>query len=159
MSGSSNQLTLQVGELRLHLEGPASRLGQVYAAVRPQLLTLLHEAMSEADAVIAEDAPFVEGETTQLLDNPAPDATPRRPRNSNQFVEVVICEEIYHQMCLLDKARFEESWLDRLFDREQINRLYVDAASEADFRRVVELGDTLWRELTTAGQSTVEGSR
>lgn len=159
MSGSHNQLTVQVGELRLHLEGPASRLGQVYAAVRPQLLTLLHEAMSEADALSSEDDAFAEIDAAPVGDAAAPDATPRRPRDSSQFVEVVICEEIYHQMCLLDKARFEESWLDRLFDREQINRLYVDAASEAKFRRVVELGDTLWRELTTAGQSTVEGSQ
>lgn len=164
MSGTTNKLTLCVGELRLRLEGPAPRLSQVYAAVRPQLLTLLHEAMSERDTDAARGAPTDTSGRTSPSNappgptDPTPVSLPERPQVADQFVEVVICEEIYHQMCLLDVARFEASWLDRLLHREQIERLYVDAACEERLRRGVDLGETLWRELTTVGQSTVEGS-
>jgi predicted amidohydrolase len=70
-------------------------------------------------------------------------------------IGVVICEDIYNKMYLLDEQLFRKSFLNKILRGTSVRRIYVDASLEPQLRDNVRLGSTLWRELTAAGKVAV----
>ncbi|MFP4600336.1 MAG: hypothetical protein ACLFVJ_18925 [Persicimonas sp.] len=165
MSRSDNKLTIRTRALALELEGNAAEVRRAYGTLRTQLIEQFYQTMigqtkpgkrSRANRTLeletveaaAEKPPKTEPpEDNQPVENPA-----------GNFVGLVICEDIYNKMYLLDEERFRRSFLNKVLDGEKLRRIYVNAASEAQLRNSVEMGSTLWRELTSAGKVAVARS-
>ncbi len=170
MSRSDNKLTIDTQALSLELEGSSAEVRRAYGTLRTQLIEQFYQTM------IGQTKPGQAGpskrsranKTLELetVDAVADNASPTEPPNERQpvenpaenFVGLVICEDIYNKMYLLDEERFHRSFLSKVLDGEKLRRIYVNAASEAQLRNSVDMGSTLWRELTSAGKVAVARS-
>jgi hypothetical protein len=152
MSDADNKLTLDAKGLNLELEGEASEVKRAYRALRPQLIEQFYDTMlsgqrKRSDGTLDLEAvdQTVEQSREEFLDEARDD----------QFLSVIVCEDIYRKMYLLDEKGFRDSFLSLSLRGEPLSRIYVSAECELKLRDNVELGSTLWRELTRAGKVAV----
>lgn len=150
MSRSDNKLSIRTKDLDIELDGEAAEVRRAYRTLRPQLIEQFYQTMIER-----------RGPRNRTLELPtvgdsADDTTETdRPDEDEHFINLVICEDIYNKMYLLDERLFRKSFLSKMLHGTGVRRIYVDAALEPRLRDSVNLGSTLWRELTAAGRAAV----
>lgn len=150
MSRSDNKLSIRTHGLNLDLEGEAADVRRAYRALRSQLIEQFYQTMIER-----------RGPNDRTLELPVIDDGLGEPtvvdedESDENFINLVVCEDIYNKMYLLDEQRFRESFLSRFLRGSELRRIYVDADLEEGLRDRVEVGSTLWRELTAAGKAAV----
>ncbi len=149
MSRTDNKLSIRTQDLDLDLEGEAKEVRRAYRALRPQLIEQFYQTMIERrgpkDRTL--ELPAVEGSLAETTEVDGDD--------DDHFINLVICEDIYNKMYLLDEQLFRKSFLNEVLRGTSVRRIYVDAALEPRLRDSVSLGSTLWRELTAAGKVAV----
>ncbi|QDG53390.1 hypothetical protein FIV42_22380 [Persicimonas caeni] len=150
MSRSDNKLSIRTHGLNLDLEGEAADVRRAYRALRSQLIEQFYQTMIERrgpnDRTL--ELPVIDdglGESTVVDED----------ESDENFINLVVCEDIYNKMYLLDEQRFSESFLSRFLRGSELRRIYVDADLEEGLRDRVDVGSTLWRELTAAGKAAV----
>ena len=74
------------------------------------------------------------------------------------YVNLVVCEAAFRKMYLLDKPRFEAGFLSETLKIEPLHRIYISSTIEQKVRAPLQIGSTLWRELTAAGRAVFDGS-
>lgn len=170
MSRSDNKLTIHTQALSLDLEGSSAEVRRAYGTLRTQLIEQFYQTMI-GQTKPGQTKPSKRSRANQTLELETIDAVADKPpeaeapekrqpveNTAENFVGLVICEDIYNKMYLLDEERFRRSFLSKVLDGEQLRRIYVNAASEAQLRNSVDMGNTLWRELTSAGKVAVARS-
>lgn len=170
MSRSDNKLTIRTQALSLELEGSSTEVRRAYGTLRTQLIEQFYQTMLGQKKLDQNKLPkrgpadrTLELETVDAVaEKPLEDEAPKDSQPvenpAENFVGLVICEDIYNKMYLLDEERFRQSFLSKVLDGEKLRRIYVNAASEAQLRDSVDMGNTLWRELTSAGKVAVARS-
>lgn len=150
MSRSDNKLSIRTRGLALDLEGDAAEVRRAYRALRSHLIEQFYETMIERrgpeDGTL--ELPVLDdglGESTVVDDDELKES----------FINLVICEDVYNKMYLLDEKRFEGSFLSGFLRGGELRRIYVHNGLEERLRDRVDLGSTLWRELTAAGKAVV----
>ena len=102
-------------------------------------------------------------ENEQTAEEPADDMSaavravaPDSSDTPSTFIQLVLRRGKYTKVHVLERAELTDSFLGRALDASVIHRLYTDAKTEKRLRSTLEVGDTLWRELTPAGRAEVE---
>lgn len=151
MSRSDNKLAIRTRGLDLNLEGEAGEVRRAYKALRGQLIEQFYRTM------IARRGPDDHTLELPVVDaSLAEDTIAEHDESQDEhFVNVIVCEDIYNKMYLLDRQRFDDSFLSDYLRGSQLRRIYVDADVEDRLREQVDVGSTLWRELTAAGKAAV----
>lgn len=166
-ASQENRLTFRSATLNVELSGRADQVQQAYRALRAQLLEQIQFTSAE-DFTLAEPTrplPVLPNASQAGWVNRATSA--RRSKNAAQpepealpeanYIHLVVCERTYNKMYLLDEARFSRSFLGKALSMDTLRRIYVDAAVEKQVRTGLEIGTTLWRELTAAGRAAMGG--
>ena len=150
MSRSDNKLSIRTNGLDLDLEGEAGEVRRAYRSLRSQLIEQFYQTVLDSrgpnDRTL--ELPVLEetaGEDTVVEDD----------SDDENFINLVICEDIYNKMYLLDEQRFKRSFLNKVLRGRKVRRIYVDASLEDGVRELVDVGSTLWRELTAEGKAAV----
>ncbi len=147
-----NKISIRTHGLDLDLEGDAAEVRRAYRSLRSQLIEQFYQTMLERrgpnDRTL--ELPTI-GESASLGE---PTVVDEEDSDEN-FINLVICEDIYNKMYLLDEQRFRESFLSKILQGRELRRIYVDARVEEVLRDRVDVGSTLWRELTAAGKAAV----
>lgn len=105
------------------------------------------------DAIIA--AQSQSGNTQQLYaTGPKRKWTPPSVREMS-FLNVVLATDFYNKVCVLERAAFEQSMLNEIFEFDELYRIYIPHDNQTFFSGLFEIGKVVWRELTRAGQRAV----
>jgi hypothetical protein len=180
-SRSDNRLSIRSDGLSVELDGRAAQIRRAYHSLRTQIVEQFYETMSDARrpqdrtlklpvssvpgraAPTAQSAPVVGGRNDSAKPARSKDEPAKRTAAPGEneaeagqnFVNLVVCEESYHKMYLLDERRFKNSFLGAVLDVAPLGRVYVDGAVEKRLRDGLDVGATLWRELTPAGKAAM----
>lgn len=77
-------------------------------------------------------------------------------RNANAFIQLVLRRDKYTKVHLLERQELADSFLGRSIDASDIERIYLDRPTKQRIQSKLEIGETLWRELTAEGRREVE---
>lgn len=156
MSSDNNSLRIDTGTLSVEWSGDAKQIERAYRASR----SLVREAFRDATAD-AEQTP----EETSRNDPTDADISEPPPADDNSslgttsrtasVVQLVVYRDNYTKVCLLERTELADSFLARALDSPAVSRIYVDADTYESLRERLTIGETLWRELTPAGQREV----
>ncbi|AWV88537.1 hypothetical protein [Bradymonas sediminis] len=152
---TDNKLSIRCADLDIELNGSATEVKRAYRLLRTQLTELFY------NTIHAERGP--EDKTLQLRQEdlveigaiPAPAPAPAPAAVSDNFFNMVLCEETHRKVYLIDDNRFENSFLGKSLVIEPIAKVYVDAKIESRVRSSLDLGSTLWRQITPAGKAAM----
>lgn len=155
---TDNKLSVKCAQLTVALEGSAEEVSRAYRSMRTQLTEVFYTTLNadrspddrtlqlpRADLMEADDSPA----DTEKTD----DAGNLRP--SENFLNLVVCEQTHHKIYLIDDVRFERSLLSKALAIEPIGRIYIDAKVEERVRASLDVGSTLWRQITPAGKAAM----
>ena len=164
----ANRIKIHAKSLNLDLEGETEFIVEAYEAISG----LLRERFKESVDVVLQSP------TMQLDAIPPPPRDPLAqtfpmhravtPEDVAQAVaeaagppphaHVVVCNEVYNKIYLVDREDLTRTPLDRAFDLDRIDRIYLNRSQRETFGEFVKHGKVLWRELTAAGRAVVKGS-
>lgn len=150
-----NKLSIRSAELNIDMKGSAAEVSRAYRSIRTQLTEAFYKTIN------AERGP--DDRTLQLraedLIEVAPEAksapvSVQTPLSDN-FFNMVVCEETHRKVYLIDDIRFERSFLGKALAIQPIGKVYVDSKAEQRVRSGLDMGSTLWRQITPAGKATM----
>ncbi len=147
MSRLENTLVIRTRGLDVELDGDAAAVRRAYRALRAQLVEHYFDTMAAQRPASRAPAPPVRGLGEA--------SRPRDDSAEEHFINLVVCEDIYHKMYLVDEFRFAKGFLSRALRGSELRRIYVHADVEDRVRERLDVGKTLWRELTAAGKAAV----
>ncbi len=152
----TNRLRIRAKSLNLDLVGEAQYIMRAYDAIHPVLVERFEES--------------VEG----VLEDSAGPPTPRDPmaetipmhkaidpamvRRPPQHINVVVCNEVYNKIYLVDRDEIVATPFHRILELGAVNRIYINRSQRERFRDFFKFGKVLWRELTAAGRAVVKGA-
>lgn len=166
---SENHLKIRARSLDLDLVGEAEYIVQAYDAIRGVLIeryrasiegaTVGAHAEERADAGRRESAARI-SRSTMRLDEVSPhettDGLPSQVHAGPQHVNVVMCNEVYNKICLVERDDMRRSIFDRALALDHVHRIYINRSQQERFQGHFNLGKVLWRELTSAGKAAVK---
>lgn len=163
-----NKLSFRSSTLNVELSGQADQVQAAYRALRAQLLEQIRTATSEDFGLTEPTRPlpvlsemasagWVNRAASARREKDAAHPLPA-PEPETNYIHLVVCERTYNKMYLLDEARFTRGFLGKVLSMDALRRIYVDAAVEKQVRTGLEIGSTLWRELTAAGRAAIDGN-
>lgn len=157
----TNKLKIRAKSLNLDLVGEPEYILRAYDAIHPVLVERFEESV---EGVL--DEPVVEHRAhakTIPMHTPVTEQDLRKegstlPEESPQHLNLVVCNEVYNKIYLVDREELAGSMFSRAIDMDAVNRIYVNRSQRERFRSFFRFGKVLWRELTTAGKAVVKGS-
>jgi hypothetical protein len=157
MSRSDNKLSIRTNGLDVDLQGESGEVRRAYQALRSQLIEQFYQTMIERRGPKNRtlELPTVGESLDETTEIDVQGDHQEDAQNDDRFINLVICQDIYNKIYLVDEELFRDSFLDTFLRGQHVRRIYVDAELEAKLRDNVSLGSTLWRELTTAGKAAV----
>lgn len=147
-----NKLRIRAKSLNLDLAGEADYVLRAYDAIHPVLLERFEESVE--GVLDGPDQQVPDGSTMRMHAATPSEAAVASPSHLN----VVICNEVYHKIHLVERERVDSSIFARSFDFENVTRVYINRSQRDAFRTVFPQGKVLWRELTAAGKAVVKGT-
>jgi|GEM_PF-4789624 len=156
---TDNKLSIQCAGLSIELQGSAGEVGRAYRALRTQLTEAFYRTINVERG---PDDRTLQLRAEDLVEtgspNPAPvDSAPVSVQTplSDNFFNMVVCEEMHRKVYLIDDIRFERSFLGKALEIEPISRVYIDSKIEHRVRASLDMGSTLWRQITPAGKAAM----
>lgn len=155
---TTNRLRIRAKSLELDLSGDADYVLRAYDAVH----TVLMERFVESVEGVLEEAatPATPPSSTLAAEGSRtiPMHKPYEPTLEDpQHLNVVVCNEVYNKIYLVEAACVQRSPFARAIDFSNVRRVYINRTQRVEFAPFVETGKVLWRELTTAGKAVVKG--
>ena len=162
-----NSLTIATDGLEVTLSGEIEEVESAYTALQELLQTCYAETIDargessnpsggyETQPLHAQPGePPAEAETemSAAVRAVAPDDSDDRAA----FVQLVLRRDKYTKVHLLERKELSNSFLGNALDPEAVSRIYTDSETEKRLRPTLEIGETLWRELTPEGRQAVE---
>jgi hypothetical protein len=148
---SDNTLKITTDGLDLELDGDRDYIERAYLSMRRVLTEQFFETMRNNPQAGRETVEMQAASRDAIDEGPIPGAA----ASDERFINVVVSEEVYNKLYMLEEERLQKSILGRLLSLEGIKRIYLDENVERLFREGIDLGDTLWRELTNAGKAAI----
>lgn len=156
---TDNKLSIQCAGLSLEMQGSAEEVGRAYRALRTQLTEAFHKTIHAERGV---DDHTLQLRADELVETGSPSPAPaasapiavQTPLSDN-FFNLVVCEETHRKVYLIDDTRFERSFLGKALEIEPISRVYIDSKVEQRVRKSLDMGSTLWRQITPAGKAAM----
>lgn len=148
---SDNRLKITTDGLDLELDGDRDYIERAYLSMRRILTEQFLETMRSHPQVGRDTVEMDAQSRTPLDDGPIPGDSD----SNDRFINVVVSEDIYNKLYMLEEERLQKSILGRILSLDGIKRIYLDENVERLFRQGIDLGDTLWRELTDAGKAAI----
>jgi hypothetical protein len=148
---SDNRLKINTDGLDLELDGDRDYIERAYLSMRRVLTEQFLETM-RANPQAGRDTVEIEAQSRDPLDK---GPLPGESGEDERFINVVVSEDIYNKLYMLEEKRLQKSILGRFLSLDGIKRIYLDENVERLFRQGIDLGDTLWRELTNAGKAAI----
>jgi hypothetical protein len=148
---SDNTLKITTDGLDLELDGDRDYIERAYLSMRRVLTEQFFETMRNNPQAGRETVEMQAASRDAIDEGPIPGAA----GSDERFINVVVSEEVYNKLYMLEEERLQKSILGRLLSLEGIKRIYLDENVERLFREGIDLGDTLWRELTNAGKAAI----
>ncbi|MGM0555884.1 MAG: hypothetical protein ACQEVA_05870 [Myxococcota bacterium] len=148
---SDNKLKINTDSLDLELDGDRDYIERAYLSMRRVLTEQFLETM-RANPQDGRDTVELDAQSREPLDQ---GPLPGEPGEDERFINVVVSEDIYNKLYMLEEERLQKSILGRFLSLNGIKRIYLDENVERLFRQGIDLGDTLWRELTNAGKAAI----
>lgn len=142
-----NHLRIRAAHLDLDLKGEPEYVERAYLAIRPVLLERYRESLMVPTAI------------RETNENPAIAVTQKLPSVEEpepRVVNLVLCNEVYNKIHVIERDGFEQSLLSRVLKFDGIRRIYINRSQETDFESNFTFGKVLWRELTSAGREAVK---
>lgn len=177
-SQPDNNLRIETGGLTVELSGAPDEIAEAYEALRPLLrenygetLRGTHSGEKQADETASsssntptqplhrekmEEQKQQTQEPSEEMSAAVRAVAPDSSETPSTFIQLVLRRGKYTKVHVLERAELTDSFLGRALDASVIHRLYTDAKTEKRLRSTLEVGDTLWRELTPAGRAEVE---
>ena len=153
----TNRLRIRAKSLNLDLVGEAEYIMRAYDAIHPVLVERFEESI-EGVLEQTDEAPPSDPLAQTIPMHRAVDPTKLRSGELPQHINVVICNEVYNKIYLVDRNDIRTTAFRRIVDFDAVHRIYVNRAQREQFRGLFELGKVLWRELTSAGKAVVKGT-
>ncbi len=149
-----NALKIRAKDLHFDLEGEFEYIERAYEAVRPVLMERFRESLEIelGGTRVPSESSIQSRETLPLHSVPKGDAESEFAKHIN----VVICNEVYNKIHLAKADDLEESPFSRVLNFDHVRRIYVNRSQATDFEKLIPVGKTLWRELTSAGRAAVK---
>ena len=148
-----NKLRIRAKSLNLDLEGEAEYVLRAYDAIHSVLLERFEESV---EGVLEEsERPEVAAKTMKLYTGADGKAS---PKPSREHLNLVICNEVYHKIHLVERQRLRKGVFGRSFDFEHVGGVYINRSQSDAFHNVLPSGKVLWRELTATGKAVVKGA-
>src|SRR5690554_4275079 len=156
---SDNKLSIQCADFSIEMQGSSVEVGRAYRALRAQLTEAFYKTINaERDPedrtlqLRADDLVETGAQPTAPVD--AAPVSVQTPLSDN-FFNLVVCEETHRKVYLIDDIRFERSFLGKALEIEPISRVYIDSKIEQRVRASLDMGSTLWRQITPAGKAAM----
>ena len=151
----SNRLRIRAKSLNLDLVGEAEYILRAYDAIHSVLL----ERFEESIEGVLEDEPSTPQRDPLAQTIPMHKAVdPSQLNREVQHINVVVCNEVYNKIYLVDRAEIKNTTFNRVVDFDQVNRIFINRSQRERFRDFFKFGKVLWRELTSAGKAVVKGT-
>ena len=153
----TNRLRIRAKSLNLDLVGEAEYIMRAYDAIHPVLVERFEESV---EGVLEEiEEPPVRDPMAQTIPmHQAVDPAKLQAGETPQHINVVVCNEVYNKIYLVDRGEIRTTGFNRVIDFDAVHRIYVNRSQREQFRGLFELGKVLWRELTSAGKAVVKGT-
>lgn len=150
----TNKLRIRAKSLNLDLAGEPEYILRAYDAIHPVLVERFEESV---DWVLDDhDGPEAPSKFRTIrmhaVDEDAADAE----RAGAQHLNVVVCNEVYNKIYLVERADLHASIFSRVVDMDRVNRIFVNRSQGERFEGFIKFGKVLWRELTAAGKAAVK---
>jgi hypothetical protein len=156
MSDEDNRLRIETDGLTVEWTGDADQIEKAYRTSR----SLVREAFRDATA--DDETPPNPPSRDESADTDTPGNPPDHDELSGRdtgrtasVVQLVVYRDNYTKVCLLERTELADSFLAGAIEPSAVSRMYVDADTYERLRERLTVGETLWRELTPAGQREV----
>lgn len=149
-----NKLRIRAKSLDLDLAGESEYILRAYDAIQPVLMERFRESV---DAVLDGATPEQHVKTIRMHGAVDPSKFPEQEQDEAvQHLNVVVCNEVYNKIYLMERVVVRSSIFGRVLDVDQIARVFVNQSQSPRFEEHFQLGKVLWRELTAAGRRAVK---
>lgn len=178
---ANNRLQIKAGPLDLELHGEPDYIREAYDAMRDVILDRFQEALADNEPrhrAPSTIPPALPDDVPPPQNKPKP--VPYRPDNSNttnplfrldaieqqvrageQLVQVqlqlVVCTSLYRRVAAVSRRDFSDSIFGDFIDPRELSTVYLDEGAADRLANRMAFGNTLWRELTSAGKAVVHG--
>ena len=161
---SQNRLRIRANALNLDLVGETEYIVRAYDAIQSLLIERFRESIED---VLDDEPPgFAEppkprdplAQTIPMHKAVDPKKLPTADDPGPQHVNVVVCNEVYNKIYLVDRDQLEAVPITRVLNLAVVDRVYINRSQRDRFFELVKPGKVLWRELTSAGRAVVKGA-
>lgn len=163
---SESKLKIEAESLDLELSGDSDYVIDAYEAIRTvvmerfrQTLTKQEDGPHTAQSPPDSDGANMEDKGTDphfRIDGLVQQVAAGRELIETRL-QLVVCTEMYHRIAALSRDDFRKSIFAGLIDPEALAKVYLNEDAALQLKDQLEFGNTLWRELTTAGKAVVHG--
>lgn len=150
---TTNKLRIRAKSLDLDLAGEPEYILRAYDAIQPVLMERFEESV---DAVLETPGDAARAKTMRMHAPVDPSTAATQPDEGVEHLNVVVCNEVYNKIYLMERSAVQASIFGRAIDTEQVARVFVNRSQSALFEEHFHFGKVLWRELTTAGRRAVK---
>lgn len=158
---TQNRLKIRAKSLNLELTGDAEYIADAYEAIREVLMQRFRAALRNDDAETTATNHHLHKRrnTKPLYTQPSVQThLGVRPAIADANLRLIVCDDLYHKVSALSRPDFQASIFSRSLDIQQVEHVYIDAADADLLSQHLDVGKTLWRELTAAGRFMVHGN-
>ncbi len=156
MSDEDNSLRIETDTLSVEWSGEADQVERAYDASRSLVREAFRDATADEPETPEQPSRAGPAEVGASDDPEGDDDTARRDASRDaSVVQLVVYRDNYTKVCLLERTELADSFLARALDPSAVSRIYVGADTYESLRQRLTIGETLWRELTPAGQREV----
>jgi hypothetical protein len=151
---SQNRLKIKADSLDLELTGDAEYVREAYEAIRAVVVQRFEQTLRASDQAVPM-RPRDKRKTTQPLYRI--DGVSRHMKGDTHL-RLVVCNDLYHKVALLTRKDFSRSVFGSILDPEGLESVFIDEGDVEELAGEIEVGKTLWRELTATGKKMVHGN-
>lgn len=149
-----NRLKIQAESLDLELTGDADYVRDAYQAIRSVVMQRFERTLrAQGEEKVPERAstqPLYRIE--EVRENLA-----ANQQLSGHPIRLVVCNQLYHKVAVLSREDMEKSILGKHINSMAIEHIYINEEDAPALTGHIEIGKTLWRELTPHGRTIIHG--
>ncbi len=157
---TQSRLKIQAESLDLELTGDSDYVRDAYGAIQSVIIQRFRETLRKQDGPTDTDEQPKKGRriTKPLyqIDEVQKHMTGSR-QLADQHIRLVVCNDYYHKVAVLSRDEFDKSIFGNCIDVEAIENVYINDEDTTALQGNIDIGKTLWRELTSRGRAAVEG--
>lgn len=155
MSDDENRLRIETDGLSVEWSGDADQVERAYLASQALVREAFRNATDDAKETPGEPSRNGPREADASGGTQGDQSARRDASRTASVVQLVVYRDNYTKVCLLERTELADSFLARALEPSAISRMYIDADTHESLRQRLTVGETLWRELTPAGQREV----